>query len=358
MKLSVSVGIILTTSILLSSCWRTEEKMNQTGATQSGITYTSEKIDLTNDSLEDLSSHIYSASGNANIGKYIQELSGAEPATREKRAYLNSFVWNYKDALADKNSLCKENPTECKGEYITLQVWSASDQDGNAIANPNVYLNGEKINATTGISKPEVYKNFVHRVRVEKEGYLDAYSKLNGVEWGFNELTINPKLARADATATLNNREWGVKNAWAMNYTIAPNSFVKENGEPATGEVNVYMFSLDRNDNDLSVFSLDAFGAGWERLGDSFITYGMPYITAYQNGEVLKIDRPIEWTGTILYTEGMNLKGAPKNEWLGRQQLEQFNIPPFWQLDRVNGVWKESQMMLLDDMGTYKFRLL
>ena len=91
MKPSLSLGVIILSSLILTSCWKSVNT-TQTGSTESGGTFTTEVIDLKKDSLEALSSHIYSASGNANIGTYIQELTGSEPATKEKRAYLNSFV--------------------------------------------------------------------------------------------------------------------------------------------------------------------------------------------------------------------------------------------------------------------------
>jgi len=165
-------------------------------------------------------------------------------------------------------------------------------------------------------------------------------------------------MAKADNIATITAESGGSTQAGIMQYTIAPNSFKNANGETVTGEVEVYTFSLDREDNaDLSVFQLDAYDANGVKVGDSFITFGMPYVTAYQNGEALEIASPIEGTGVILYQDGMDLVNVPKNEWLSGDQLEQYSIPPFWNLDRKAGVWHETQMMILDEAGNYRFRL-
>ncbi len=116
---------------------------------------------------------------------------------------------------------------------------------------------------------------------------------------------------------------------------------------------------MNQDDQDLSIFDLSAFGANGELVGDNMITYGMPLITAYKDGEPLRIVKPIQGTGTILgITPAMDLKNVPKNVWLTGNELLTHGIPPFWSLNRETGVWTESKMMILDEAGNYRFEII
>jgi len=153
---------------------------NLTGAVSTGTDFSTDVVDLGNDSIEYLSAHMFSGSGQASVQDYIAALTGSDADTVEKRAYLQSLIGDYAEAISARDTLCETNPEECPGTYIVLDVGPASDQSGNTISSPRVYLDGAVISPDE--KSPLVYNNFVHRVRVEKEGYLDAYSELNGVE--------------------------------------------------------------------------------------------------------------------------------------------------------------------------------
>ena len=86
------------------------------------------------------------------------------------------------------------------------------------------------------------------------------------------------------------------------------------------------------------------------------ITDGMPFVTAYQNGQELSISKPIVGIGKMQSDRLMaGLKSVPKNIWLSPTELEKYNLPGFWRLDRSSGVWVDSVMQVLDETGTYMF---
>jgi hypothetical protein len=51
----------------------------------------------------------------------------------------------------------------------------------------------------------------------------------------------------------------------------------------------------------------------------------------------------------------MDFKNVPKNTWLSPKELREYKLPGFWRLDRSSGVWIDSEMQILDEVGTYKF---
>jgi hypothetical protein len=89
------------------------------------------------------------------------------------------------------------------------------------------------------------------------------------------------------------------------------------------------------------------------------ITFGMPYITAYDtNGNRLYIWNEIVWRWYIQNDDkapGIDLKNVPKDVLLDKAELEQYGIPPFWNLDLESWVWYESKMKILDTSWAYEF---
>lgn len=76
---------------------------------------------------------------------------------------------DYSGALAEKDTLCKIDTTQCPKPSIILDVGTAVDQSGTVIESPNIYLNGRPITMESSIAQPPVYDEMVHRVRVEAE---------------------------------------------------------------------------------------------------------------------------------------------------------------------------------------------
>ena len=89
---------------------------------------------------------------------------------------------DYSGALAERDTLCKTDTTQCPTASIILDIATTQDQSGATIENPRVYLNGQAISMESAIAQPLVYSDMVQRVRIEKEGYLDSYAKLNDID--------------------------------------------------------------------------------------------------------------------------------------------------------------------------------
>jgi hypothetical protein len=62
----------------------------------------------------------------------------------------------------------------------------------------------------SAITQPAVYSDMVHRVRVESEGYLDSYARLNdtGTD-GYKTLSIQPTMAKSDMKIAMDNQSGG-----------------------------------------------------------------------------------------------------------------------------------------------------
>lgn len=299
--------------------------------------------------------------GKKDIAGLINLLTWSDTSSIEKRAYLKSYLWDYEWAIKEKEKLCKSDVSKCPKPLITIDLWNSQDQSGTLIWEINLSIDGQEINHESSIVQPEVYENMVHRVHAEKEWYLDAYDKINSIEGGYNELAFNPIMAKADARVEFDNQIGGTFSTgdwtWSIRYTFAPNTFA-DTRWVVKGTVTVYLFALTPEDNNLSAFSLDSFSMSWVSLWNGMITNGMPFVTAYKNGEKIHNILPIEWVGVMsLWVTPMDMKNVPKNTWLSNSELENYGLPGYWKLNRETGVWIESKMQLLDESGTYKFQL-
>ncbi len=114
---------------------------------------------------------------------------------------------DYSGALAERDALCKTDTTQCPKPSIILDVGTAVDQSGTVISDPQIYLNGQPIVMESSVAQPPVYDDMVQRVRVEKEGYLDSYAKLNDTGTsGYKTLAIQPTMAKAKLDIEMDNQ--------------------------------------------------------------------------------------------------------------------------------------------------------
>lgn len=367
------MGLIL--PIFLTSCWKkatppTEEVVQET---VENSPYTLEQLETMfaeeekkefvpqSESVDVIDISNYLSSGQKNIKDLIASLSWSDTESVEKRAYLKSFMGDYSWALADREDLCKTDNTQCKKESITIEFSQIADQSGSIVSAPNVYLNSTKLDTQSAVLQAEVYDNMIHRVRVEKEWYLDAFAKINGVEWVPLEVKLNPIMAKATLSVQMDNQVGGTYTAGSgetsITYTFSPNTFVDENGAVIKWFVNVYLFSLNGSSQSLSVFNLDTFSPDANYEGGSMITDGMPFVTGYQNWKELIISKDIVWVWTMNLDQPffMDFENVPKNQWLANSELAKYGIAWFWRLDKKSGIWIESQLQILDEEWTYKF---
>lgn len=368
------IGLIL--PIFLTSCWKkatppTEEVVQET---VENSPYTLEQLETMfaeeekkefvpqSESVDVIDISNYLSSGQKNIKDLIASLSWSDTESVEKRAYLKSFMGDYSWALADREDLCKTDNTQCKKESITIEFSQIADQSGSIVSAPNIYLNSTKLDTQSAVLQAEVYDNMIHRVRVEKEWYLDAFAKINGVEWVPLELKINSTMSKAALAIQMDNQVGGTYTVgtWtnSIMYIIPPNTFSYEDGKIVNGIVNVYLFSLWYQDQDLSVFALDTFSPDGINMGSSMVTDWMPFVSAYSDGKELIITKEIEGEGMMEMNQTftLNLEDVPKNQWLNNETLIEYWLPGYWRLDRKNGVWIESEMQILNTEWRYRFK--
>ena len=255
--------LIGATLLTLASCGKTPEPV----ATQSGATgaesspYTleeyeaifaaREKIAFSVNSgaisSQDVSSYLQSDS--RNIRELIESLTGSDTATVTKRSYLRSYMGDYSGALADRDTLCQADATQCPQPTILLEVGTARDQSGETIESPRVYLNGKSITMESAIAQPAVYSDMVHRVRVESEGYLDSYARLNDTgTGGYKTLAIQPTMAKSETKIEMDNQIGGTytvgSGSDSITYALTPDTFTTRDDKKVTGKINLYLFSL------------------------------------------------------------------------------------------------------------------
>jgi hypothetical protein len=365
------IGII---PMMLVSCGKDDSKVWDPAtvvAAKEYPTYTREQLEAmsaeaakkvfsaNSGSTDDLTSYLQG--GGRNIRELIESLTGSDATTVAKKAYLKSYMGDYSGAFTERDTLCKTDTTQCAKYGITLNIASTRDQSGTIISAPNIYLDGKSLSVESSIVQPKTYDDMVHRVRVEKEWYLDAYQKLDGAEAGIKNFEVNPVMAKADLVVEMDNQLGGTYSVQSLTssgftYIISPDTFVTSDGKLVKGKVDVYLFWLEKADNSLSSFQLDVFSENGTSLWSRMITDGMPFVTAYQDGKELTIWKSIVGTGTVdsLRIRAW-LKSVPKNQWLTPNELQQHGLPGFWRLDRSSGIWVESKMQILNETGTYMF---
>lgn len=214
------------TLLTLASCGKTPEPVGtQSGATNSGVVkslYTPEELEVAINTAANKPFSIHSGSVTTveinsylhgdirNIRELIESLTGSDAASVTKRSYLRSYMGDYSGALAERGTLCKNDITQCPQSTILLDVGTARDQSGETIESPRVYLDGQSITMESAIAQPAVYSDMMHRVRVESEGYLDSYARLNDTgTGGYKTLAIQPTMAKSDMKIEMDNQSGG-----------------------------------------------------------------------------------------------------------------------------------------------------
>lgn len=308
-------------------------------------------------SINKLAGSLYTESWATEINKKINYLVSKNDLW--KASFLSSFVWNYKDSLNYRNTLCKnqtnENKEFCEKLATKLKL-SISDTKWNR-------MTWVKISVDWNIDfnqNKDLYNNFIHRLRFSKKWYLDSYEKVVLWNWSDSIIETNPKLLKTNYTInTDSNKEISYKTK-NFDYKIDANSFVNLDWTPVSGNIDVYFFDIGASDWDLSVLNLDAFDENWTLVWSSMTTLWMPLVKAYSGENELKLSKEITWTGIIQNLERapwIDLVKVPKNTWLTKVDLDKYNIPPFWNLDQTNWVWKTSSMKILDEKWNYEFKL-
>lgn len=321
--------------------------------------------DIREVSFVELSNSLYQPKWWDNLKDKIEYLKASNDYDdKQKATYLESFVWNYKDAKKDREALCQnatENDIFCKEIQLKLTSYFPEDTEGNYLDWVKLYLDWEEVWNLVWKNNLTLENNFLHRISAEKEWYLDFFWKYYVNSWVSSTIqeSFSPKLSKAYTWVTIKSNESAELFTYNYTFFIKPNTFIDKNGNVYNWDVKVYLFDLDSSNNDENPFGLDAFTENLSYAWGSMVTFWMPYLTAYDiNGNRLYIWTEITWKWQIQNTEkqpDIDLVNVPKNVFLSKVELEEYKIPPFWNLDITSWVWKESKMKILDTEWNYEF---
>lgn len=282
--------------------------------------------------------------------------------TRQKASFLESFVWDYKNALKNREKLCLEEPESSYCDKINLTLTSFLPEDSNwaILDSVNIHVDWRDFWELSWINKLNLENKFVHRVKVSKEWYLDFFKKISIDSNGGIKESLSPILIPADEEELINSSSTSEVSSENFEYKITEDSFVDKNWEDYNWEVKLYMFDLWSDDKDSNVFNLDAFWETWTYAWYSMITYWMPLIIAYDTEwNRLAFNKEMTWKWQIQWISDIpwiDLVNVPKNVYLWRDELNKYWIPPWWNIDLENGVWHEAEMKILDEEWNYEFK--
>ena len=301
---------------------------------------------------------MYTKTGSQNLYEKIETLKNDKKIeNKQKATYLESFVWDYENALKNRKELCeKENdPKFCENKNLVVASFSPVDQDWKYLENVKLTIDwGKEVKNSSRIS---LEPNFAHRLKYSKEGYLDFHFKAN-LKNTWDEISFLPKLVKADLEKEQNSIQRVYEKTENFTFKTNGNNYLTKDGKEYNWKVKLYFFDLDETNNDANAFNLDVFDEKGSLTGTSMVTFGMPYIKAYnEKGEELDLKWWFTWSWIIQNQHkaiNMDLKNVPKNVYLWKTELDKYGIPPFWVLTD-NWVWKESKMKILDEKWNYEF---
>ncbi len=375
--------ILFLFSILFVSCWKTIEKNtkkevlnNNTETNTITNSWVVEKKkdnfklqkfnkDITKISFIDLNNSLYSNWGWDNLKKKIELLSASWETidNKMKATFLQSFIWDYKNALTKRHNLCQNNQDSqfCKKVNLDLISYRPVDKDWNIIENVKISVDWKQVWNLKWKNNLEVENKFIHRIRISKQWYLDFYKKIFVDANGVQKESLNPKLLKASLMKNIDSTKNNQLKTNNFNYDIKSNSFTTKDWKKYSWEVKLYAFDIWENNWDLNVLNLDTFDQSGSYVWDSMVTFGMPLIIAYDNSwNRLKISQAILWKWKIQNLDKapwIDLDNVPKNTWLSKKELDKYKIPPFWHLNLDSWVWFSDEMKILDTDGNYEFKL-
>ena len=375
-KLKIILSIFLL-SLLLVSCGKKQEevkKNSENKVKRENVVKKEEKKDfklekfnkdITKISFLELNNSLYSNWWWENLKEKIRILSstGQTIENKQKATFLESFLWDYKNALKNREKLCRENNKSnfCKKIDLKLISYRPIDYKWNIIDNVKISIDWREKWKLKWKNSFNIENKFIHRIKISKEWYLDFYKKIFIDDNSFRKESINPKLRKADLVKIINSDKKENIKTNNFEYSISENSFSTKKWKKYSWKVKLYVFDIWENDWDLNVLNLDTFDKDWNYVWNSMVTFGMPLIKAYDlKWNELKISKAIVWKWKIQNKEkapNIDLIWVSKNKWLDRNDLEKYNIPPFWYLDQDNWVWRESQIKILNSKWYYEFKL-
>lgn len=356
------ITLLLLTCFVIVSCGnKNKENLEENISIENEITNKQIEIkeeipkDFREISMFNLTNEIFSATWKQNLKQKAEILRNDENLeNKQKATYIESVLWNYDVALKEREELCEKEFDKKYCEKVQLELISflPEDENENILKDVKVFVDGRE-----NFSTDEIEPNFMHRVQYKKEGYLDYTTKFN-LRDDSEKTMFSPVLVKANLEKELDSDKNMLEETENYTFSLEKNSFITADWKEYNGKVKAYFWDLWENENHYNVFKLDVFDNNWNQVWDSFTTFGMPYVKFFdENGNELKTKKWVSGSWFIQNQHkapNIDLKNVPKNVWLGKEEMDEYNIPPFWILtDRW--VWVESKAKILDEKWNYEF---
>lgn len=337
-------------------------------------------------------------SWNLNVFDMIDELQSSTNVGKENLellSYLLDFTWDYSWAEKQREWLCIQFQA-CDSIILNFQ-WTVKDWFGNPLSAVNI----TSLNTNQKVLTDENWvfnismdvSDFSHqRFKASIAGFSDGFSTyaLDSPLLKLDERFIKADftLFQANESIIINNQNKDEYQLWAYykidvdnsTYYIPRNGLFYEDGTSYLGDnVTIYTYQFNRNDDTSNLLDNDTFEPVYGYLGNTMVTFGMPYIQIIDNdswSELLtRSDNPMILQNLIYHMQDL----FDDTDWLywaiSAQDLEylyqlsttsdnpypiNFDFltsnnflrwPAWWSLDRSTGIWHNVWHRLLDTEG-------
>lgn len=280
---------------------------------------------------------------------------------KQKASFLQSFVGDYENSLQNRENFCLEdnNLDYCKKIDFELISYFPRSTTWEYLEWVKMYFDNRELWEFKWVKKVQLEDKFVHRIKLEKEWYLDFFEKIV-IDGNIQDsISINPIMIPANKNEIIDPTKMNTIYSDNFTYVIEEDSFIDKSWNLYSKEVIVYLFDLWSNEQGENVFNLDVFTEDLDYNWYSFNTYWMPMLIAYDKSwNRLKFQKEVKWKWII---ENLNnifeidIRWVPKNTYLWKEELDNYNIPPFWYLNLNSGIWNEWKMSILDENWNYEF---
>lgn len=239
---------------------------------------------------------------NLNVYDMVDELQSSPNIGKENTellSYLLEFTWDYSWSIEKRVNLCEEFQS-CDTITLNLQG-TVRDPSGSPLQGANI----QSLNTSQEIQSDENWQfnlsievsNFSHqRFKASLLWYSDWFSTyaLDTPFLNLDERTITHDftLFEADDVVVINDQNiseyqlWGYYKVDVYNstYFIPRNGLVYEDKEPFTGSnITIHTYQFNRDDDTTDLLDNDTFEPVYGYLGNTMVTFGMPYIQIIDN---------------------------------------------------------------------------
>lgn len=335
---------------------------------------------------------------NLNVFDMVSELQSSPNIGKENMellSYLLEFTWDYSWAQEQRDMLCNQFEA-CDLVTLTFE-WTVRDGFGIPLSWVNITSLNTNQQVQTDNSgnfsiSLEVSKFSHQRFKASLTNYSDGFSTyaLDTPFLNLDERTIRADftLFEANDTVMINNENINDYQLWAYyrvdvynsTYFIPRNWLFFEDGVKFSGDnVTIHTYQFNRNQDTSNLLDNDTFEPVYGYLGNTMVTFGMPYIQIIDNDTWRELftrsDDPMILQNQVYHMEEL-FSDADWLYWAIRQEDLDYlyeisnssenpypidfdfltsndflRWPAWWSLDRSTWIWHNVWHRLLDTEG-------